>query len=142
MSAIGAISLQTRRLIVNGNDDSGLAATTPASQVDWLGYSGAQQAERNNSAEGIPFARATHPSYGISSDELAEAQRKFTTYARLRLQGVGHVQYDRGDKQAFEDMDLHRLINEMRDEIADSVNYLAFMDIQLSRWKNRLESKA
>lgn len=127
---------------MNGDDSSRLDAITTASQVDWLGYSGAQQAERNDSGEGISFAPAFHPPYGISSDELAEAQRRFTTYARLRLQGVGHVNYDRGGKQAFEDMDLHRLINEMRDEIADSVNYLTFMDIQLSRWKNRLESKA
>ena len=127
---------------MNGNDDSGLEPTTSTSQFDWLGHRRTQQTERNDSSEGIPFARATHPSYGISTDELAEAQRKFTTYARLRLQGVGHVQYDREGKQAFEDMDLHRLINEMRDEIADSVNYLAFMDIQLSRWKNRLESRA
>ena len=127
---------------MNGNDDSGLEPTTSTSQFDWLGHRRTHQTERNNRAEGIPFARATHPPYGISTDELAEAQRKFTTYARLRLQGVGHVQYDREGKQAFEDMDLHRLINEMRDEIADSVNYLAFMDIQLSRWKNRLESKA
>ena len=142
MRMSGVPSSMKRGLIVDDYDGSGLEPTTPASQFDWLGYSGAQQAQRNNSAEGIPFARATHPPYGISTDELADAQRKLTTYARLRLQGVGHVQYDREGKQAFEDMDLHRLINEMRDEIADSVNYLAFMDIQLSRWKNRLESKA
>lgn len=127
---------------MNGNDDSGLESVATTSQVDWLGYSGAQQAGRDDSGEGISFAQAVHPPYGISSDELADAQRKFTTYARLRLQGVGHVQYDRGGKQAFEDMDIHRLINEMRDEIADAVNYLTFMDVQLSRWKNRLESKA
>jgi len=133
----------TRGLIVNDNEQSGLGYNPTTSS--WHGFRDLlpQQGRRDDNLEGsIPLAQAQHPSYGITTDELAEAQRRFSTYARLRLTGVGHTQYDRGDKQAFEDMDLHRLINEMRDELADAVNYLAFMDVQLSRWKTRLESKA
>lgn len=55
--------------------------------------------------------------------------------------GTGHRDYNRGDKQAFEDMSIHRLVDELRDEIADAVNYLAFLDIQLSRWKTELEAR-
>jgi len=38
-------------------------------------------------------------------------------------------------------MSYHRLIDELRDEIADAVNYLTFLDIQLSRWKSTLEGR-
>ena len=55
--------------------------------------------------------------------------------------GAGNREYSRGSKQAFEDMHLHRLIDEMRDEIADAVNYLTFLDIHLSRWKTTLEEE-
>ena len=60
----------------------------------------------------------------------------------MRLQGTGHREYSHGTKQSFEDMNVHRLIDEFRDEIADAVNYLAFLDIQLSRWKQRMEETA
>lgn len=60
----------------------------------------------------------------------------------MRLQGTGHREYSHDDHQAFEEMGIHRLIDEFRDEIADAVNYLAFLDIQLSRWKQRMEETA
>jgi predicted DNA-binding ribbon-helix-helix protein len=59
----------------------------------------------------------------------------------LRIIGTGNREYSRGGSQAFEDMSLHRLIDEMRDELADAVNYLTFLDVQLSRWKNDLEAR-
>ena len=98
-----------------------------------------QPAVREDNTGGIPIAPAQHPGYGITTDELAEAQRRFTNYARLRIMGTGNREYSRGSKQSFEDMSIHRLIDELRDEIADSVNYLTFLDIQLSRWKHELE---
>jgi predicted DNA-binding ribbon-helix-helix protein len=55
--------------------------------------------------------------------------------------GTGNREYSRGSSQAFEDMSVHRLIDEMRDELADAVNYLTFLDVQLSRWKNNLEAR-
>jgi hypothetical protein len=59
----------------------------------------------------------------------------------MRIVGAGNREYSRGSKQAFEDMGLHRLIDELRDELADAVNYLTFIDVQLSRWKTMLEEK-
>jgi predicted DNA-binding ribbon-helix-helix protein len=38
-------------------------------------------------------------------------------------------------------MGLHRLVDELRDEIADAVNYLTFLDVQLGRWKSSLEDR-
>lgn len=130
-------------MIVNERDaPTGLADAAGSSQVDWLGYRKPGHSDGPDNSESIPFAQPIHPGYGITTDEFAAAQRRFSTYARLRLQGVGHTQYDQGGKQSFEDMTVHRLVDELRDEIADAVNYLAMIDIQLSRWKRKLEELA
>ena len=124
------------------NDATGrLGETTVHAQADWLGYTNSRQGNGQDNLGGIPIAPAQHPGYGITTEQLAEAQRRFTNYARLRIVGAGNREYSRGSKQAFEDMGLHRLIDELRDEIADAVNYLTFLDIQLSRWKSTLEEK-
>ncbi len=70
--------------------------------------------------------------------ELAKAQRMFSNYSRFRLQMQGK-EYDEGSEQAFERMTPQRLIMELRDELADAVNYLAFLDVQLSRWQREIE---
>lgn len=126
---------------MNNDDQRGLGTAALNAQADWLGYTDSRQGNRTNNPASIPIAPAQHPGYGITTDQLAEAQRKFTNYARLRIMGAGNREYSRGSKQAFEDMGLHRLIDELRDEIADAVNYLTFLDIQLSRWKSTLEEK-
>jgi len=130
-----------RGLIVYDNDGAGLGESPALS--DFLGVAGGkpQPPVRENSFGGIPFAPPQHPGYGITTAELSEAQRRFTNYARLRILGAGDREYGRGSKQSFEDMGLHKLIDELRDEIADAVNYLTFLDIQLSRWKTTLEEK-
>lgn len=125
------------------NDDSAGLGESPA-LADFLGFANraSRQGNRTDSPSGLPLAPAQHAGYGITTEQLAEAQRRFTTYARMRLQGTGHRDYSYGNKQAFEDMGIHRLIDELRDEIADAVNYLAFLDIQMSRWKQRMEETA
>ena len=97
---------------------------------------------RDTYSAGSPVAQARHKGYGISSEELAEAQRRFTNYARFRIADTGARQYDERDHQAFEDMTPQRVLLELRDELADAVNYLTFLDIQLSRWQRRLEGIA
>ena len=115
--------------------------TASFSATEWLGYRVTRPENWEDTAGSVPVAPPKHAGYGITVDELAQAQRRFTNYARLRLTGVGKRDYDQGGKQAFEDMGLHRLINELRDEVADAVNYLTFLDIQLSRWKLALEDQ-
>jgi NTP pyrophosphatase (non-canonical NTP hydrolase) len=124
-------------------DDATARLGDAAALSDFLGYTNRkpEQADREDNTVGIPIAPPIHKGYGVTTDELAEAQRRFTNYARLRILGTGNREYSRGSKQAFEDMHLHRLIDELRDEIADAVNYLTFLDIQLSRWKSTLEEK-
>ena len=124
------------------NDELTGLGESPA-LADFLGYSDrkSRQGDGEDRAGGVPIAPPIHKGYGVTTQELAEAQRRFTNYARLRITGTGNREYSRGSKQAFEDMGLHRLIDEMRDELADAVNYLTFLDIQLSRWKSTLEER-
>ena len=124
------------------DDDTARLGESPA-LADFLGYSDRkpQQGDGQDRSSGIPITPPAHPRYGITTEQLAEAQRRFTNYARLRIMGTGHRDYSNGSKQGFEDMSLHRLVDELRDELADAVNYLAFLDIQLARWKHDLEGR-
>ena len=125
------------------NDDPSGLGESPA-LTDFLGVADRKPrpGDGAHNTGGIPIAPAQHPEYGMTVEQLAESQRRFTNYARLRLQGTGSREYSYGNKQAFEDMDPHRLINEMRDELADAVNYLTFLDIKLARWKHEIEERA
>ena len=127
--------------MIADDERGGLGDVAALSAAEWLGYTRTRQAYREASPSGIPIAPAQHPGYGITTEQLAEAQRRFTNYARLRILGAGNREYSRGSKQAFEDMGLHRLVDELRDEIADAVNYLTFLDVQLGRWKSSLEDR-
>ena len=89
-----------------------------------------------------PLAQAKHPTYGVTTEQLAEAQRRFCNYARFRITETGDRQYSGSQSQAFESMAPQRILMELRDELADAVNYLTFLDIQLSRWQRRLEGIA
>ena len=80
-----------------------------------------------------------HEAYGMTTMQLAEAQRRFTDYARLRISGIGHLDYSRESSQAFEGMTATHIAKELRDEIADAVNYLTFLDIKISRWLKQME---
>jgi hypothetical protein len=84
-------------------------------------------------------AAVEHLPHGMTTEQLAEAQQKFTGYARLRISGVGHLDYSKESSQAFEDMTAVQIAKELRDEIADAVNYLTFLDIKISRWLKQLE---
>jgi len=80
-----------------------------------------------------------HPAYGMSVNDLVNAHRRASNFARYRIGNQGAREYDETDHQKFEGMDPHRLLYELRCEIADSINYLVFLDIQLSRWQTRIE---
>ncbi len=89
---------------------------------------------------GLSVGPPTVSAHGMTVRELAEQQRLFTNYARMRLTSA--VEYDDGEVQAFERFGPDRLLLELRQEIADAVNYLTFLDIQLARWGKRIEGMA
>jgi len=123
-------------------DTAGLGNTSEYVEELRSAYLVGEPKHRDTHSAGSAVAQARHKSYGLSPEELTEAQRRFCNYARFRIADTGARQYDKSDHQAFEDMNPHRILLELRDELADAVNYLTFLDIQLSRWQRRLEGIA
>lgn len=91
----------------------------------------------------ISFSTAspTYPDKGLTVKQLTEAQQELCSYARWRIITTGADQYDQLTQQKFEDMDLHQIFKEARDEVADLINYLVFMDIRLQRMMKAVYSK-
>ena len=79
--------------------------------------------------------RPSAPREGMTSQELADFQEVFTRWSRRRILTDGLKQYDRGDRQAFEDLDFPTLIVYAQEELADIVNYCAMLSIKLERLK-------
>jgi len=71
--------------------------------------------------------------FGLTSLELAQAQAEFTEYARRRIITVGSDQYDEASHQKIETHSIQELILNIREELADTVNYIAALDLHLER---------
>lgn len=73
----------------------------------------------------------TYPPFGITTTQFAEAQERFTNFARGRI--LLGEKYDKLTHQRIETLTAEQIVAELREEIADAVNYLAGLDIYLSR---------
>ena len=82
--------------------------------------------------------RPTPPPAGMTSKQLADYQKKFTAWSRVRILTDGLRQYDQGSQQAFESYTPVQLIDETQQELADVVNYCTMLSIQLHRMRERL----
>lgn len=121
---------------VNGDGSGNMAGVIE--NIDFTGF------DSDGAGTGLGYdtftgAPVEYEPYGMTTVQLAEAQESFTAYARGRITGVGNRDYGFGSKQAFEDMSAVRIAAELRDEIADAVNYLTFLDIKISRWLKQME---
>ena len=72
-----------------------------------------------------------YPPFGLSSEEFAECQERFTRFARSRILNGDH--YDKLTHQRMEELNAEEIVKELREEIADAVNYLAGLDLFLAR---------
>ena len=117
-------------------DTGGSTGTVP--RYDWMGTDRDQRGHAAGSAsgEGAPTA----PGYGLTSTQLHGYQRMFTRWAADRILGVGREQYDYGTIQKFERKDPEQLVEDLREELADIVNYAAMIDIQLQRLHDGLSA--
>jgi hypothetical protein len=110
---------------MSGRESSGnVRVVTP----DWI------HSVDSGSGDG-DFDYPSAPSEGMTSQELADFQEVFTRWSRRRILTDGLKQYDRGDRQAFEDLDFPTLIVYAQEELADIVNYCAMLSIKLERLK-------
>ena len=73
-----------------------------------------------------------YPPFGMTPTEFAECQNTFTQFARKRILDSSN-QYDHGTSQRMEELTAVEIVNELREEIADAVNYLTGLDIYLAR---------
>jgi hypothetical protein len=120
------------------SDEQGMAGDSTFSDRYWPQIGNERQVIGAAIIAGSPIPQVKHQRSSMTIQELAKAQRMFSNYSRFRLQMQGK-EYDEGTEQAFERMTPQRLIMELRDELADAVNYLAFLDVQLSRWQREIE---
>lgn len=79
------------------------------------------------------------PPFGLSVDELLTHHRRATNYARFRIADAGAREYAEENHQRIEEYDPARMLLEIRQEIADAINYLVGLDLQLGRWQRRIE---
>ena len=76
-------------------------------------------------------ALPVYPPFGMTTMEFAECQVRFTDFARNRI--FKGNQYDKRTHQRMEELNAVEIVQELREEIADAVNYLTGLDIYLSR---------
>jgi len=120
------------------SDEQGMAGDSTFSDRYWPQIGDGGQGIGFATVAGSPIPQVKHQKSSMTVGELAEAQRRFSNYSRFRLRMQGK-EYDEGSEQAFERMTPQRIIMELRDELADAVNYLSFLDVQLSRWQREIE---
>jgi hypothetical protein len=90
-----------------------------------------KEQEINATQAGLPV----YPPFGMTTIEFAECQKQFTNFARTRIYAGAH--YDKLTHQRMEELSAEEIVSELREEIADAVNYLTGLDIYLQRipWK-------
>ena len=131
----------TERVFPEGmvvNDERGMGEDTRDGNIYRPEIGNVRQVIGFATVAGSQIRQVKHSKAPITVQELSNAQRRFANYARYRLLMHGK-EYDEGTEQAFERMTPQRLIMELRDELADAVNYLTFLDVQLSRWQRTIE---
>ena len=74
----------------------------------------------------------TYPPFGMTPQQFADCQESFTRFARTRILG-GSEQYDKHGHQRMEELTASEIVKELREEIADAVNYLTGLDVYLAR---------
>lgn len=79
------------------------------------------------------------PPFGLSTEEFVQYHRRACAYSRFRVADAGSLVYDEGDHQKIEEYDPHRMLLELRAEIADAISYLVGMDLVIGRWQDRIE---
>jgi len=77
------------------------------------------------------YSLPSYPPFGMTSQEFADCQQQFTDFARTRI--IKGEQYDKLTHQRMEELNAQEIVNELREEIADAVNYLTGLDVYLSR---------
>lgn len=78
------------------------------------------------------------PAFGLTTEEFARYHRRACAYSRYRLLDAGSREYNEGDHQKMEEFDPHRILLELRQEVADAITYLVGLDLSIARWADKI----
>ena len=76
----------------------------------------------------------------MTSDELADHIEDTIRGCRGQALGPGHRQYGQGDTQQFESMDPVDILQMVREEVWDLINYAIMTDVQLQKLQGALRA--
>jgi len=78
------------------------------------------------------------PHFGLTPEQFASYHRRACAYSRFRLLDAGSREYDEGTHQKMEEFDPHRILLELRQEVADAITYLVGLDLTIARWSDKI----
>ena len=78
------------------------------------------------------------PEFGLTPEQFARYHRRACAYSRFRLLDAGSREYDEGTHQKMEEFDPHRILLELRQEVADAITYLVGLDLTIARWSDKI----
>ena len=82
----------------------------------------------------------TRHGHGVPTGDLTSYIESFADYANSRVRTVGAEQYAQGRVQKFETFDIPRTVDELVDELADGVVYVAMLAIKVQAAMGRVQS--
>ena len=97
-------------------------------RYDWVGI---DRAKREQSVKGDSGVRPAAPK--LSTNDVAYEQFRLTSFARDRILGVGDEQYVTPENgQKYQSKPDAELVQDVKEEIADTINYLTFIYVNLA----------
>jgi hypothetical protein len=75
----------------------------------------------------------------VTSEQLAKAIMHTIKNVEKRILGIGAAQYDAGDKQKIEDKSMEQVLDEALEELDDTLAYISWIRIRVSKLRANLK---
>lgn len=118
-----------------GDDSAGLGETAYYGQGSWIGSFVLEPQDGDDHSADPTDTLLEHPAVyyhgrGIMSEHLADFIDRMAERTMDRVLGIGDESYGTREGQAFEKYDMNRQYEELLDELADAIAYIAFIAIK------------
>jgi hypothetical protein len=77
---------------------------------------------------------------GVYSSDLADFVRALAEASATRIEGVGDEQYNTGELQKFEVNSVDQYVNELLEELADVMSYLAIITLKILAFRQKADA--
>lgn len=120
----------------DNNVSSGLGDATPDGYGSWLGGPVVEPQGWDDDGEGpedsplIEHPAVFYHGSGVMSEHLADFIDRLSERTMDRVLGVGRDQYQDENGQVFETLTVGQQYEELLDELADAIAYIAFIAIK------------